>query len=151
MSSRPALAYDEQVTAGVAAGYAFLASEQPAHTAALALDATLGLGERWSLGTRVGLLLHPAGGSKTPMGFVSLDLLYLVDVLQVVPFAGVGLDGLLSDGLGLGTHVRAGMDYLWSRDLLLGADVRACVFFAEALRLTGCLAASVHASLVFDV
>jgi hypothetical protein len=127
----PASAYEDQVTLGVGLGYAYAAlSGEPHHGAAVALEASVGLGPSWSVRGSLGYSLHPAQHSLSRLS-AAAELLYLVDVLELVPYFGAGADALGSwaehrEGWrsDVGVHPVVGADWLLSRDLLVGLVVR---------------------------
>ncbi|NOY92437.1 MAG: hypothetical protein GXP55_14680 [Deltaproteobacteria bacterium] len=126
-----ARAYEDQATLGVDLGWLGAPSAEagvPRNGVSLGLSGTLGLGDSWSLGGRVGYALHPADPTLHS-GVGGLELIYLVDVLRLVPSLGLGVDGFFSlrDGeLGadLAVHALLRLDFLFSRRLLFGVDFR---------------------------
>jgi hypothetical protein len=126
----PAHAYEDKLTLGVEAGYGLVAipSALPEHGVLGGISASIGLDDIWSLRGHVDYAYHPAG---EPLHVLVLgaELLYLVDVVQVVPYFGFGIDGLGTHyegraGLELGAHAVLGIDYLLSRETLVGFDLR---------------------------
>jgi hypothetical protein len=139
-SSSPAHAYEDQIGVGLGAGYANLALPGvPAHGLQLDAAATLGLDDIWALRARFTYGYHPASAGLEPVHTLvpSADLLYLIDILQWVPYLGAGVDGVvaLQDGASradLGLHLALGLDYLVSRAWLLELDLRP-IFLVTAL------------------
>ncbi len=111
-------------------------SALPAH--GLLLDATfsVGLSDIWTARARASYG-HHFGAEPLTVLFGSTDLLYLVDVLEWVPYFGVGLDGIGMLHAGdtafeLGAHPVLGLDWLLSREHTLGLELRP-VFLLTAL------------------
>lgn len=125
-----ALAYEEQAELHVAAGYLGAVNAAPLSSAGAALDLGFGVGLNDMFMTRVALGYGATvkGGDVLSIGRAGAELLYVVDVLQVVPFFGLGVGAWLFDdeGLALSPHGFGivGIDYLASRTWLFGADVR---------------------------
>jgi hypothetical protein len=127
-----ARAYEEQVSLDLAIGYTRLADAAQLPESALAADLGAGFGVsdlgvlRASLGYAA-LLEH---GRIAHAGRVRVEALYLLDVLQVVPFFGVGGSLTIAQGRGPsvsglpGGHVAFGLDYLLSRSWIIGVDAR---------------------------
>ncbi len=129
LSARPAAAYEDQATLGLGLGYAHAFSVDPAPGAALALSGSLGLGQSWSARALAGYALHPDPDHALHVGLAGAELVYLIDVIEVVPWFGLGADGVLRAQRGelrpeLGAHVVLGLDYLWSRELTLSLELR---------------------------
>ncbi len=134
-----ALAYDHQVTLDAAAGWgvapAFSATD---NGPAWALSSTIGFDDTWGLGVYAGWAVHPAfnGGEPVHFGFAGVEGLYFIDILQVVPYFGLGIDVLpVYDGntnqwsADFAAHLRASVDYLVSREVAIGVDVRPYVLW----------------------
>lgn len=129
--STPARAYEDQASFGVAAGYRLAASDLPQHGLTLGVNAGLGLDDIWTLRLRGGYSEHPAAGGY-PTGHLvdgAVELIYMLDVLQWVPYAGLGAGALWlrrngDDALGVSVHVVAGLDYLYSRRWVFGLELR---------------------------
>lgn len=127
-----ARAYAEQASLDAAAGYLRLVDlpRLPAHGATLELGAARGLGEAVVLRGALGYARLRDRHARAHAGRVRLEGLYLIDVLRVVPFLGVGASLMLAKRPGgdpqlhPGAHVLVGLDYLWSRALVVGLDVR---------------------------
>lgn len=128
-SAGAAHAYEDQITLGVGAGYAYGISDTPPnHGALVDLSVSVGLNAEFSLRTRLSYALFPATESVHAL-LLGGELLYLVDVVEFVPYVGLGLDGFgrlraSSTDLDAATHLVLGVDYLVSRELTLGLDVR---------------------------
>lgn len=139
----------------VGAGYAAAPSRfVPNHGALLDVAASLGLGPELSVRGRASYAFHP---EHEPMhlGLVAGELLYLVDVLEVVPYAGLGLGGLGRSRAGHGdldaaVHAVFGADYLVSREVALGLDFRTHLVFTDLDRAPWLFALTASAIFLFD-
>jgi hypothetical protein len=128
LTAAPAAAYEDQATLGLGAGYAHAFAEPQAPGATVVLSGSLGLGQTLSARALAGYALHPA---RRPLHVAMLgaELVYLIDVIEVVPWLGVGAGGALrarADELApeLAAHAVLGLDYLWSRELTLSLELR---------------------------
>jgi hypothetical protein len=125
-----ARAYEDQLTLGLGAGYAYAASSsQPQNGALFDLSSSVGLSAVLTVRARLSYAFHPAA-RPLHAGLAGAELLYMVDVVELVPYFGAGLDAvgrarepasLEVDGA---VHLVAGLDYLLSRTLALGIDLR---------------------------
>jgi hypothetical protein len=161
LAAAPAFAYEDQLTLGAGVGYAFADTADAArHGVAFQLDGSLGLSPNWSARAYFGLQLHPASTNTallTQLG-VGAELLYLLDLLEFVPYAGVGLDGLASHGgapgawrADLGLHPVLGIDCLLSRELILGLSARPVFVVTAWNQQPFYLTVLVSASLAWDL
>jgi hypothetical protein len=125
-----ARAYEDQLTLGVGAGYAHaFASAGPEHGALVDVAASTGLSSTWTLRGRLSYAFYPAERSPAHAGLVGAELLYMIDIVELVPYLGAGIDGVgraragdfRVDGA---AHLVLGIDYLVSRGFALGLDVR---------------------------
>lgn len=128
---RVAHAYEDQVTLGLGAGYANAVSDSlPQHGALFDLSSSVGLSNVWTIRGRASYAYHP---DDVPMhvGILGAELLYMIDVTEVVPYFGIGMDGIghaLKHGtltVDAASHVVLGIDYLASRSVALELDGRA--------------------------
>jgi hypothetical protein len=126
----PAHAYEDQQTVGVGAGYAHSISDTaPAPGVRLELSASTGLSVAWTARARLSYGLHP---DQEPLhvGIAAVELLYVIDVLEFVPYFGAGTSVLAmarADSLNVypAGHGVLGVDYLMSRALTLELDLSA--------------------------
>ena len=124
-----ARAYEDQLSLGVGAGYAYATREDSSHHGAFVdVEASLGLSATWSLRGVLGFGYHPEK-PRLSEGVLGIEALYLVDVLEFVPYAGIGVDGLLSiprteAHMAIGAHPVLGIDWLLDRSFLLGLCAR---------------------------
>lgn len=144
LAAPTAHAYDDMLTVGVSAGATFLANPEVDAGCcgpSLGLSASLPVAERFAVR---GFVL--GSGFPASRGLWTFTLgaewLYPIDILRWVPLLGLGaaahgtwLDGA-ADGEGFAlewsAHVLIGVDYLLSRSLVLGWDLRPTVVFASS-------------------
>lgn len=132
LATEPAHAYEEQASLDLALGYTRLidAAPLPARGASFAVGASYGLTSALTLRGDASALWLAEDGRSRAAGRLRAEGLYLFDVLQVVPFAGLGLDLLAAEGRSgsarfrPGVHLVAGADYLLSRLWTIGLDLR---------------------------
>lgn len=130
----PARAYDDQVSVDLALGYAALVDVEPLPSNQMSVDVGAGVGVadwlvmRTALG--YGLLFDAQHEQKQAVRF-RLEGGYLIDVLQWVPFFGLGgglwaLEGKGNSGFAMRPtgHLWAGVDYLATRRWTVGCDLR---------------------------
>jgi hypothetical protein len=124
-------AYEDQIGVGLGAGYANLdLPGLPAHGLALDAAATLGLDDIWALRARFTYGYHPDSLGAVHTFVPSGDVLYLIDILEWVPYVGAGLDAVVALPVvgpvqsNLGIHLAFGLDWLLSRRWLLELDLR---------------------------
>ncbi|MEM7605894.1 MAG: hypothetical protein AAF411_11110 [Myxococcota bacterium] len=125
-----AMAYEEQYSLDVELGFgAIFEDAQPAAGAYAGAGFAIGLNNAWSLRVLGRYDLHPA---SDPLHIVTggAEVYYLLDILKFVPFFGLGVDGFLlardGDFRGdFGFHALVGIDWLISRSINLGLDIRA--------------------------
>ena len=157
----PVRAYEDQLTLEFGVGYAHAFSDGavPSSGLPLAIAASMGINDVWTVRASVAYALHP-GDPTVHVGVFGAELLYVVDILEVVPYFGAGLDALttLSDGAvgaDLGAHIVLGVDWLLSRSAYLGLDLRPYLLVSELfeadVRFPVYLTVLARAGLVFDL
>jgi hypothetical protein len=139
-------------------GHIVFASPLPSDGVGAGVQLGWGLWDVWELRGRLAYVFHPAA-EPLHVGIAQAEMVYLVDVLEWVPFIGAGLDGLgtLLQGLAgtdFAIHLTAGVDWLATRGITLGLDLRAYLLLTE-LFATGntdpvYLTASLRCSFVFE-
>ena len=129
-----ALAYEDAFTLELEAGYALAVGDIPTNGMAASVLGTYGINDAFTL--RAGLTdsFHPRDANLV---HGSVDLIYMIDVLTVVPYVGAGIDAgwIRSDGAAaatLGGHLALGVDYLWTRTFFMGLEIRPTFFLREA-------------------
>ncbi len=129
LTAAPAHAYEDQLTLGAGAGYGYSASrEWPRHAALFDVSVSVGLSPSLALRGHAGYGFHP---DDEPLHGViaGADLLYLIDVVEIVPYFGLGVSGLgrIRGGdfhAAAAAQLVLGFDYHLDRDLALELDVR---------------------------
>jgi hypothetical protein len=125
-----ALAYEGKISLDFEAGYARVLSgaDLPRQGPMLGVASSIGLGDAWALRFRVSYAIHP-GGDPLHVGVIGVEGIYLIDIVQLVPFFGLGIDAIgtlrAGDfGADPAVHAIVGLDYLVSPRILIGFDVR---------------------------
>lgn len=152
-----ARAYEEQASLDMGLGYSLLAgSAYPLrHGIAAELGAGIGLSEHTVLRANLGYTALLRNNDIEPVGRLRVEGLYLLDVLQVVPFVGIGATGTTAQDsparvpLRVGGHVVLGVDYLLSRSWVFGVDLRSALLF-EGSRLRSATDLSLRLSRMFE-
>ena len=135
LGPRSAAAYDRQVTLDLGVGWGFTPALEmlPDHGPVGSLATTIGFDDTWALGIHASWGVHPPLTSSTDptfhVGVVGVEALYYIDILAVVPFFGLGVDVLPTTdetawALDFAAHARVSLDYLVSRQITVGLDVR---------------------------
>ena len=143
-------AYERQLGVFVGAGYTGIATSTPypPHAVTASVGVGVGLGDVWELRGHLDYGFHVSAMHRLGLG---VDLVYLVDVLSVVPYLGVSVSGalsLLDPSLAMGdlrgdflAGGLAGLDVLIGREWTIGAEVRINVgvtdFDRAGLLITG--------------
>jgi hypothetical protein len=134
-----ARAYEDQASLDAELSYGHAISDAtPPNGVALGVGASLGLSDTFTVRGQLTWALHPGEPQFTSLLFVSAELLYLIDVLEIVPYFGLGLDGIGSFASGqdfggdFGLHLVLGFDWLLSREVTLGVAIRS-VFLLTGL------------------
>lgn len=140
LTSGSARAYDEQASLDLALGYALTVDDgASAQGESVDVGASFGLSDAVVARALLGYatLVEARYGERdiSHLGRLRVEGLYLLDVLQVVPFFGLGvtLTNTPNEAASLpvrpGGHLLLGVDYLVSRSWLVGLDVRTGVLF----------------------
>ena len=98
---------------------------------------------------------HPAS-PRWSQGLVGIEALYLVDVLEFVPYAGLGVDALARFAgddarFALGVHPVLGIDWLVGRSFLIGVSARPIVVLSDFDRAPLHLTVSLTAAWLWDL
>lgn len=123
-----ARAYEQELSLGLEAGFAYLVGlDLPGARAGL--HASYGVDDTWTLAAQLGYSIHAA--EAEPFHFVeaAAEILYVIDVVRVVPYFGLGASWfgkLYGDEVGafVGAHLVGGGHYYLSRSWAIGLDVR---------------------------
>lgn len=125
-----ARAYERQIGLSLELGYAVVPTGPlPSHGVYAEGGVSVGLGDVWELRGRIAYAYHPEPMHRWAGG---VELVYLVDIFEIVPFLGLGVSGLvtLNDTVVTGDFAANGVfgiDVLLSREVTLGAVVRPSV------------------------
>lgn len=132
-----AAAFEDQGTLSVELGYGQLVgSALPAHGLLAGATFAVGLDDAVTLRLGGAYALHPGGGGPLHVAAGYLEALYIFDILEIVPYGGIGLGGLLEaigaeSALEATAHVVVGAEYLLDRAWSLGLDLRALLKLTE--------------------
>ena len=129
-----ARAYERQIGLTLELGYAVTPTGPlPPHGIYVEGGVSVGLGDTWELRGRLAYAYHPAPMHRWAGG---VELVYLIDVFEIVPFLGLGVSGiatltdLTSTGDFAGNAV-IGLDVVLSREATIGFVVRPSVVFTS--------------------
>jgi hypothetical protein len=152
--------YENQLTLGAELGYGQIltGTELPAHGLMSGIAASVGINDVWSFRGRLAYTYHP-GAAPLHVQVAGAEVLYLLDVLEWVPYFGLGLDGFATvqegePGGDLAAHAVVGIEWLASWDWLLGLEVRPYVLplsLADRGVDPVYLTVNLRASLIFDL
>ncbi len=132
LAPSPARAYEDQWGLFGGAGYGLLLGDNalPHHGFVLEGGVGVGLGDTFELRVLGGWAFFPATMQRF---FGAAEVVYLVDILEVVPFVGLGA-GALGTYLDAPTggalradftlHAVVGFDWLLTREIVLGFEAR---------------------------
>lgn len=157
----PAAAYEDQATLFVDLGYASALGNDALspHGVIGGVGGSWGINDAWTLRGRLAWAGHPR---DLQVGIVGVEVFYMLDILKLVPFAGLGVDGvgaLSDDGTGttfrptFAVHAVVGLDWLIDRRFILGLDIRPHLLplgFDDDALPPFYLSASLRLSIVFD-
>jgi hypothetical protein len=130
----PASAAEGVKRLGVQAGFAGLSSEGSFAGFGGGLRGGYALTDAWTLAIDATVSSNQVAkkGGRSLVASQSLGALYALDILQIVPYFGafvgvyeLGGGGLPSTQLKLGGQVALGLDWVHSRELTLGLEMRA--------------------------
>ncbi len=151
-----AQAYEGQLSFGPQAGYAVLLADSSLNNHGLALGATgsYGLDDTWTLRANGMYAYHP-GSEAWHASMLGVEIIYLLDILEWVPFIGIGGEGLVtvidSDfKLNGAANLIVGLDYMLARDMVIGLDIRPIVVFSSLDELPAYLTATLRFEWLFD-
>jgi len=154
--TRSAYAYEDQLTLGLEAGYGNrYADEGPHHSALFGITTSVGLDDILSMRGRLTYLAYPS--KKFLHQFIgSIDLLYLIDIMEIVPYFGGGLD-LIADvadknlSLNYGIHGVFGLDYHLSWEWIISFELRPFINISALKTEPALITANLGASYIFDL
>jgi hypothetical protein len=127
----PAAAYEDQLTIEAGLGYAFAADagEDARSGLPFSLAASIGLDDVWTVKATTAYAIHTADAGARHTVIAGAELVYVVDVLEIVPYFGAGLDVFGAwrgpdQDLDAAAHLVFGADYLLTRSLFVGVEIR---------------------------
>jgi len=156
-----AFAYDDQVSLDVGMGWGFAPGLEmfPNHGPLVGVATTIGIDDTWGVAIHGAWALHPPFVDDSDpvfhVGQVGAEALYYIDILQVVPFFGAGIDLLpTSDGtnwsVDFAAHLRLSVDYLASREIAVGIDVRPYILLTALSTDPVYVSVQLRLSVLFD-
>jgi hypothetical protein len=151
-------AYEDKAGLAVDLGYADATQARLPHNGALVgLEASLGLDDIWTVRGALTYSLHP-GNPALSVLTLGAELLYLIDVLEVVPYLGAGLDaigswapGAVSFKTEFGVHPVFGVDWLVDRNWAIGLQGRPVFLISAWNREPIYLSVSLNATWLLDL
>jgi hypothetical protein len=155
-----ARAYEDQVGLWAVAGYTGIVGDtpMPPHAIHAGVGVGVGLGDTWEIRGRLDYAFHVDAAHRTAL---SVDLVYVLDVLSVVPYLGVGAGGaltVLSQTLGLGelrgdflAAVVLGLDVLLDRTWTFGVELRPTFVVTSLDAEPFVLSALARAQILFEI
>jgi len=157
--SERALAYEDQASLDLAVGGTVTAGAETLARGGPEISAggALGLSDLFVLRAQLGYSPLFGSGRVQQVGRARVEAAYLLDVLKVVPFVGLGVNLWLyrsteNDSFQArpGGHLLVGLDYLWSRSWTVGLDVRVGMVF-EPGHVASATEAQLRLSRMFDL
>jgi hypothetical protein len=154
-----AKAYEDQASVDTELAYvhAFAPDSKALDGVAVGVGASLGMSDTLTLRGQFMWAFHPSDEPLVSAIWLSAELIYVLDVLEWVPYFGAGIDGaaFLQSGRDVvtetGVHPVVGFDYLISRELTFGMQVKPVVLFSAIDELPVYLQAGVTLSFLFDI
>ena len=130
-----------QLHGGPAVGFAAITGTSGGYAGVIALNGGYGLNDTWRLYANAQYVLGAGDMRNTPMqaGSLSAGIAYTLDVVSVLPWAGIGFSGAIHAtpaffGIVPAAEARIGVDYLASR--YFGLTFQASYAFALLNRET---------------
>lgn len=151
-----AFAYENQLTIGGDLGFAErFADAGPRHGGMFGISSSIGLDDIWTARGRFSYSVHHDPDLLHAF-FLSAEILYLIDILEFVPYFGGGPDGvatLWNDQfeIDFGLHAVVGVDYLVSREVIFGLEVRPLFFLTGTDNQLAFLSVNITASYCFEL
>lgn len=131
--------------------------QAPNHGPFATASATFGVGDTWGVRPYFGYGIHPPfnGGPPAQVGFLGVEGIYLIDVFTFVPSFGLGVDALaITNGVSweadFAVHAVVSLDYLATREIVLGLDVRPYFLLTALTSDPFYLAITLRGSVLFD-
>lgn len=156
-----ASAYDRQITFGITGGWGWAPALEilPNNGPTAGVSASIGFGDAWGVAAYGGWAVHPpfTDSSLAPVhvGLFGVEGLYFFDIISLVPIFGLGVDVLptfngTAWGADMAVHLRASLDYLVSREVIVGLDIRPYVLLTNLSLDPVYLTFQLRVSFVFD-
>lgn len=151
-------AYEDQasIDAELAYVHAFAKDSKALDGVGVAAGASLGLSNVLTLRGQFMWAFHPSDAPLVSVAWLSADLVYVIDVLEWVPYFGAGADFATfipseGDPRGyVGLHPVVGVDYLLSREFTFGLQVKPVILLNALDWMPVYLQAGVTFSYLFD-
>jgi hypothetical protein len=153
-----ARAYEDQASLGLQLGYAYATQHSsPHHGGLVGIEGSLGLDDTFSVRGLISYGLQPGTRPLSELN-IGAELIYMIDVLALVPYFGGGIDALGSwqargaaFAADFAVHPVFGIDWLPSRNWVLGLEARP-LFLLTALRSQPIyVTVAISAALLFDL
>lgn len=139
--SRPARAGKKEWMLSLLPHYSMIrAYKHTRHGGGLALSSEYGLADSWNLKATVSYAAHAMTGEDPgvlSLGMLSVTVVYMIDIVQVVPCFLLGVDAAVLGGKSMDTEVEAGfhaglgVDYLLSRYWSIGVEATYHLFVPD--------------------
>lgn len=157
-AAAPAQAYEDQASFDAELAYtrAFQTGFEDGQGVGIGAGASLGLSNTLTLRGQLMWAFHPSADRSASLLLLSADLVYVIDVLEVVPYVGFGVDSAAliqksaDVAVELGVHPVLGVDYLLSREVALGLQVKPVIVLTALESWPVYLQAGVTFSYLFD-
>ncbi len=154
----PGKAYEDQASLDVSSGVTATASTDRLKRAGpeFAIGGTVGLTSSLFVRGQASYLPLFDAGHVRHVGRMRAEGGYRLDVLKVVPFVGLGANLWIYRfehrvHARPGVHALLGVDYLWSRALTVGLDLRTGLLVEPGGKLGAAFEAQVRLSRMFDM
>ncbi len=151
-----AFAYENQLTVGANLGFAErIADQGPRHGGMFGISSSIGLDDIWTARGRFSYSLHHAPDFLHAF-LLSAEILYLIDIIEFVPYLGGGPDGVATlwneqVEIDFALHAVVGVDYLFSREIIFGLEVRPLFFLTRTSTQLAYLSINFTASYSFEI
>lgn len=153
-----ARAYDHQATIELGVGWSHAFGSAVTYGdngIPVILGGSVGLSDALTVRAALTWAPHP-GTPFTQVGIVGAELVYVFDLLEVVPYVGGGFDLLTTFDASqaradFGAHVVVGLDWLFKHGMYVGLEVRPYVVVTELDTIPVYLTLTARYGLIFDL